>query len=169
MITRIRRIALEPALVRLGVLTASVIAVTVATPVGLPPLALAGLVGVAVLPALFPRGRWTTLVVLAAAVGWIVEPGALSQLLLLAAALYLLHTLAELAGTLPYDARVDPEVLLRWLVRALGVLAAGSVLAVAVLVGVSLLPVAGSYVVATVAGLVLTLFLTRQLIMNLRP
>jgi hypothetical protein len=91
------------------------------------------------LPALRPRGRLPTVMALIAVVGWLVsttvgeEPVRLGRLLLLSAALYLIHSLSALAAVLPYDALVRPNVVARWLGRALAVLLASAVLAVVAL------------------------------------
>jgi hypothetical protein len=114
----------------------------------------------ALLPALVPRRSWTTTVVLLAAAaawvlatGWYDRPVELWRLLALATFLYLTHSLAALAALLSYDAVVAPEVLARWVSRALGVALASAVLAV------PLLAVDGqwgdrSFVVALLGGLV---------------
>lgn len=123
--------------VRCSIFLAGLVAVVVAYP-GWLLFARPGvlLLLVPVLPAVWPRGRFPTVTVLTAIVGWLVattaggEPARLWRLLTLAAALYLVHTLAALAAVLPYDALVPLEVVGRWLVRALAVLLAAAVLAV---------------------------------------
>jgi hypothetical protein len=98
---------------------------------------------VPLLPAAMPRGRAPTLLALLAVAGWLAAtsagaaPVALWRLLALAGSLYLLHSLAALAAVLPYDAVVPLEVAARWLGRALGVVLAAAVLAVAALGAVS--------------------------------
>ena len=47
-----------------------------------------------------------------------------------ATGLYLTHSLAALASVLPYDAVVSPGVLLGWMVRASGIVAAGAIVSV---------------------------------------
>lgn len=87
----------------------------------------------ALLPALAPRGPWTTVLILLAAFGWylttVADGGPVSywRLFALAALLYLTHTLAALSAALPYDTVVDPSVLVRWSGRA-GVVVGGTVL-----------------------------------------
>jgi hypothetical protein len=114
---------------------------------------------VAVLPALRPRGKLVTTVVIAAVLGWLLattvyaERVTVWRLAALACALYLLHTTAALASVLPYDTVVAPSVLLGWLRRAGMVVALTAGFAFAVLLGV--LPVSGSrsFLVASIAGL----------------
>lgn len=161
------RASLEPALVRLGALAASLVALLVALPAGLPPLLLAAVGVLAVLPALAPRGPWVTVVVLASVAGWLADTGLPvvagtgtgdrvpdpGRLLVLAGALYLLHTLAALAATLPYDTVVAPEVTTRWLLRALAVVVVSALLSVAVMAGLSGLAADRTYAAAGLAGL----------------
>ncbi|OLB78333.1 MAG: hypothetical protein AUI14_13560 [Actinobacteria bacterium 13_2_20CM_2_71_6] len=97
---------------------------------------------------------------LLAVLGWLISTLAYGvgpdflALILLATALYLVHTLAALAAVLPHDAVVAPGVLLRWLRRAglvLGLTAALALFAVVVP------PYLGdhAYLVASLLGLVL--------------
>jgi hypothetical protein len=126
--------------VRCGVFLAGLLAITVAYPgwvlFNRPGVLLLLL---PVLPAVRPRGRFPTLVALVAVVGWLVATTAgaervdLLGLLVLAAALYLLHSLAALAAVLPYDALVQPQVVARWVGRALAVVLGSAVLAIIVL------------------------------------
>jgi hypothetical protein len=117
------------------------------------------LVVLAALPTLAPRGVLVTTVVLAAVLGWLIattvygEPVLGLRLAALAGALYLLHTTAALASVLPYDTVVAPDVLLRWLMRTGVVLALTAGFAVAVLVGVLPMRGAGSYLLASIVGL----------------
>jgi hypothetical protein len=136
-ITVVTRATPVPLGVRCGVFMAGLVAIVVAYP-GWVLFARPGvlLLLLPLLPAVRPRGPLPTLVALAAVVGWLVsttvgdERVALSSLLVLTAALYLLHSLAALAAALPYDAVVAPEVVAGWLLRALAVLLASAVLAV---------------------------------------
>ncbi|MEV4757447.1 hypothetical protein AB0J86_20340 [Micromonospora sp. NPDC049559] len=136
----VRRAALAPLLVRLGIFASALLAFLVAYPsqlvLGRPLLPLAV---VAALPAISPRRVWPTLTVLAAVAGWILttswygQPVALWRLLALAGLLYLTHALCALGALLPYDAVVTPEPLVRWVGRACGVVLASAVLAVLLL------------------------------------
>ena len=86
-----------------------------------------GVVGL--LPALLPRGRVPTFVLVAAALGWLVTAGVTAgtvtvlRLVLLSALLYLLHSATALAAALPYDTVVPPRVLVGWFGRAAAVVA----------------------------------------------
>jgi hypothetical protein len=116
------------------------------------------LVGVAVLPALAPKRGLPTVTVLVAVAGWILstsgygEPVALWRLLGLAAFLYLIHSLSALAALLPYDAVVAAETLTRWVLRALGVVLGGSVLAV-LLLSLAGMSGGGTFLAAALGGL----------------
>jgi hypothetical protein len=123
--------------VRCGVFLAGLLAIAVAYP-GWVMFSRPGflLLLLPALPAVRPRGRFPTVVALAAVVGWLVATTAgaervdLLSLLVLAGALYLLHSLAALAAVLPYDALVGPEVVARWVGRALAVVLGSAVLAI---------------------------------------
>jgi hypothetical protein len=135
-VRRVRRTTPAPLLVRVGLFVAALAGQVLAWPlvVTLSPAFLAFLAA-AVLTMLFPRGPVPTLYLFTAIGGWRIATlflGAstgLVNLLLLAAALYLVHNLAALAAVLPYDAVVAPGVLVRWLARAAVVLALTAVLA----------------------------------------
>ncbi|MGI5147652.1 hypothetical protein ACQEVC_14950 [Plantactinospora sp. CA-294935] len=136
----IGRITLVPLLVRVGVFGCALLALLLAYPARPSDPRLLGLLVVAALaPAVAPRRNWPTLVLLAAAGAWVVATGWYDQrvelwrLLALATFLYLTHTLAALAALLSYDAVVAPEVLARWVTRALGVGLASAVLSVPLL------------------------------------
>ncbi|MDW5323290.1 hypothetical protein [Plantactinospora sp. KLBMP9567] len=136
----IGRITLVPLLVRVGVFGCALLALLLASPARPSDPRLLGLLVVAALaPAVAPRRNWPTLVLLAAAGVWVVATGWYDQrvelwrLLALATFLYLTHTLAALAALLSYDAVVAPEVLARWVTRALGVGLASAVLSVPLL------------------------------------
>ncbi|HKS99600.1 MAG TPA: hypothetical protein VJT31_08740 [Rugosimonospora sp.] len=155
----VRRAAPGPTLVRGGVYLSGLIAMLTAWPATFV-LGRGLLVAVilALVPVLWPRGFAPTLVILLAVTGWLAattgyaEPVTYLRLVIVAGALYLLHTLAALAGVLPYDAIVSAGVLGRWLLRAalVWVLTAGLALfAVAVPQQVG----AGGYLVASLAGL----------------
>jgi hypothetical protein len=133
----VRRATPVPLGVRCGVFLAGLVAVVLAYPVWVL-LARPGflLLFLPVLPAVRPRGRLPTVVVLVAVVGWLVattvggEAPALWRLLALSAALYLVHSLSALAAVLPYDAVVAPDVVARWVGRALAVLLGSAVLTI---------------------------------------
>ncbi len=137
---RVTRATLAPLLVRFGVLCALVVSMVLAYPVQF----IAGPAGgllllVVVLPAVAPRRAWATVALLIAVAGWLIstswddEPIELWRLLGLATFLYLSHSLCALAALLPHDAVVAPEVLARWVSRALAVAFATAVLAVLLL------------------------------------
>lgn len=135
------RVTPVPLIARGAVFLAGLVAIAVAYPGWVLVSRLGFLLLVAPLfPALLPRGRSTTVVVLLAVAGWLVStavdggPVPLGRLLLLAGTLYLLHSLAALAAVLPYDVLATPEVITRWLGKALTVVVASAVLAVATLV-----------------------------------
>lgn len=160
--TGIRRATPGPALVRGGVFLAGLIALVAALPTGfLLSRGLAVVVAVALLPALLPRGAMPTLVIVLTAAGWLAgtifyaEPLTYARLMLVAGALYLVHTLAALAAVLPYDAVVSAGVLGHWLLRAglVVVLTAGLALFVAAVPG----RLAGGYLLASLTGLALLL------------
>jgi hypothetical protein len=156
-------------LVRVGVFGAGLFAEVV----GWPPAVVLGrpallLVVFAVLPAIAPRGRLVTGVIVLTMLGWLastsayLEPVTYWRPVLLAALLYLLHTLAALAAVLPYDAVLSPGVLSGWL-RRYGVVV---LLTIVVAMFTLLIPqyVAGQrYLVASLAGLALMIALAGYL------
>jgi hypothetical protein len=121
----------------------------------------------AAVPMIAPRGRGATLVALLAVLGWLVstmgygEPVRLFRLLGIAGLLYLTHSLAALAAVLPLDAVVAPEVLVRWVGRALLVAAASAVLALVVVVIADAMH--GAYLLASLIGLAVAVALTALL------
>ncbi|MEE6257555.1 hypothetical protein V1633_03500 [Plantactinospora sonchi] len=136
----IGRVTLTPLLVRGGVLLCALLALLLAYPAQMVDSRAVGLLAVlAAFPAVAPNRAWPTVVILAAVAGWTVATGWYDQrielwrLLGLATFLYLTHSLAALAALLSYDAVVAPEVLTRWITRALGVTLASAVLAVPLL------------------------------------
>jgi hypothetical protein len=160
--TTARRIALAPVLVRVGIFLSALMGLLLAYPAEVVAgQALAPLIGVAVLPAVLPRRFWPTFAALVTVAGWLLatdgygRPIALWRLMAVAVALYLTHTLCALVAVLPYDAVVGPDVMVRWLTRAAGVLLATSVL------GVLLLELGGAgaggsgWQAVTLAGLLL--------------
>ncbi|NBE81440.1 hypothetical protein [Micromonospora rubida] len=163
------RVSLAPLLVRAGIFGMVLAGLLLAYPVqvltGRP---LAALAVVALLPAVGPRRVWSTFAALVTVGGWLLategygRPVALWRLLAVATALYLAHSLCALAALLPYDAVVDPELIVRWLTRAGGVLLASAVL------GVLLVEVSGvggnrGFLAATVVGLLVAVALSALL------
>jgi hypothetical protein len=162
-----------PLLVRGAVFAFAVCALLAALPGELltSPRAAAGLVVVGAAPAVFPRTRVTTFVLLGTVLGWLVattsyaEPVALTRLVTLSCLLYLLHTTAALAAVLPYDTVVAPTVLVLWLARTVLVLILTVGFAVAALVGsravggrpLLVASIVGLLLVAALAGLLATL------------
>ncbi|MGS2614310.1 hypothetical protein ACVCAH_07225 [Micromonospora sp. LZ34] len=153
------RVSLTPLLVRAGIFLTVLVGFVLAYPaevlLGRP---LGALVVVALLPAVAPRRVWPTFAALVTVGGWLLatdgygRPIALWRLFAVAAMLYLTHTLCALAAVLPYDAVVDPDVIVRWLLRA------GAVVLAAAALGVLLVEVAGAggdrgFQAVTVAGL----------------
>jgi hypothetical protein len=119
------RWAAGPLLVRGLLLAAGVTTLALATP---GPLLLGkgapAVLAVALLVAVAPRGRLVSVLLLTAATSWLIstiafhEHIAAARLVGLAAAMYLVHSLAALAAVLPYDAVLPPGVLAGWLLRA---------------------------------------------------
>jgi hypothetical protein len=161
LVGRIRRISPAVLLVRSGIFAAALAGLVLAWPYelvvgpGLPVF-----VVLATLPAFAPRGFLPTSVIGLAVLGWVVtvhwygEPVSYPRLVLLATALYLVHTLCALAAVLPYDAVVAPTVLVRWLGRAGLVVVLTAVLAVFALAFPALLG-GRTFLVASLAGLAL--------------
>ncbi|MGN9774248.1 hypothetical protein ACTMS0_00490 [Micromonospora sp. H33] len=167
--TAVARVGPVPLLVRAGIFLSALLGLVLAYPsevlLGRP---LAALLLVALLPALSPRRVWPTLAALVTVAGWLVatdgygRPIALWRLLAVAALLYLTHTLCALAAVLPYDAVVDPDLVVRWLLRA------GAVVLGAAVLGVLLVELAGTggesgLQAATVAGLAVAAAVTALL------
>lgn len=159
------RITLLPLLLRAGIFLSALVGLVLAFPVEVLRGQLLVAPVVALLPAMGPRRIWPTVVALLTVGGWVLaidgygRPVALWRLLAVAAALYLGHTLCALVAVLPYDAVVDPVLVLRWLLRAVAVLLGTAVL------GVLLVELAGlggeqGLQVVTVAGLVVAVLVT---------
>ncbi len=156
-----RRLGPGPMIVRAGLYLAGVVALVVAWPTNVifGRWVLFALV-IAAVPVLAPRTRLVTLTIMTAVVGWLAattaygEAAAYWRLVVLAASLYAVHTLAALAAVLPYDAIVSTTVLARWLLRA------GLVVALTVVVAMFTLLVpeylgGRRYLLASLVGLVL--------------
>ncbi|MGC4894842.1 hypothetical protein [Micromonospora sp. DT31] len=131
------RVSPLPLLVRGGIFLTVLAGLLLAYPVQLlTSRALLILTVVAVLPAVAPRRIWPTFAALVTVGGWLLatlgfdRPPALWRLLAVSALLYLAHSLCGLAALLPHDGLIDPDVVLRWLARAGGVVLASAVLGV---------------------------------------
>ncbi|MFI7550542.1 hypothetical protein ACIBQ2_12400 [Micromonospora sediminimaris] len=168
--TAAARISLTPVLVRLGIFLSALVGLLLAYPAEVVAgEALGPLVAVAVLPAVLPRRLWPTFAALVTVAGWLLatdgyhRPIALWRLMAVAVALYLTHTLCALVAVLPYDAVVDPDVIVRWLTRAAGVLLATSVLGVLLLELSGARPGGGGWQAVTLAGLLLAVGVTALL------
>jgi hypothetical protein len=157
--TVIRRATLVPLLIRIGIALFLMLAMGVAWPAELVagryglPLLLLGLY-----PAVAPRGRGTTAIVLVVVAGWVADTSwydarvALWRVLSIATLLYLAHTLAALAAQLPSDAVVNLDVVTTWLARAGAAVLISAVLTVIAL-GLAGEVAGGAFVIATLVGL----------------
>jgi hypothetical protein len=172
--TAAARVTLAPVLVRASIFGSMLVAFVVAYPGQI----LAGrglglLLIVAVLPAVAPRRGWPTFATLVAVGGWVLstswygEPIVLWRLLALATFLYLTHSLCALAALLPYDAVVAPELLARWVARALAVVLAAAVLAV-LLMALAGRGGDGTFLAAALGGLAVAVALAALLAWLLR-
>lgn len=166
--TLVTRATPGPLLVRVAVAGTAGAALVIAYPHGvLAGKSLVVAAAVAAAPMVAPRGRVVTLVALAAVTGWLLstmgydEPVTLPRVFGIAATLYLMHSLAALAAVLPYDAVVAPEVLGRWVARALLVVAASAALSLVVVVVAD--AAHGSSLLASVAGLAVAVSVTALL------
>jgi hypothetical protein len=161
----------EPMLVRAGAGLAGLAGLLLAAPAPLlaRPAVVVGLVLLAALPAVAPGGPGTSLVALAMVASWVVatstygQPVGGGRVLLLAALLYLLHSLAALAAALPYDAVVAPDVLVRWLFRTGAVITVAGLLCGSALAGVVGLAPGGVHPAATAAGMLVAAVLATLL------
>jgi hypothetical protein len=159
--TMTRRATAGPLLVRGAVYLAGLVAEFTAWPSstvlskGVIVLGLAAL-----LPVLFPRSLVVSAFLLVTVAGWLAsttayaEPLSFPRLMVLVAALYLVHTLCALAAVLPYDAVLDANVLARWILRA------GLVIVLTGMVGLFAVAVPqwlgdARYLVASLVGLAL--------------
>nr|WP_205808577.1 hypothetical protein [Micromonospora sp. HNM0581] len=168
--TATARISLTPVLVRAGIFLSALVGLLLSYPAEVVfGQALGPLVAVAVLPAVLPRRLWPTFAALVTVAGWLLatdgydRPIALWRLMAVAVALYLTHTLCALVAVLPYDAVVDPEVIVGWLTRAAVVLLATLVLGVLLLELSDVRAAGGGWQAVTVAGLLLVVGLTALL------
>jgi hypothetical protein len=157
--TAIQRATLVPLLVKFGVAGSFAAAVGVAWP---PVIVLSQfvlpLLLFAVYPAFAPRGRGPTIAVLVVVGGWLAGTSWYDgqveawRVIVIGTFLYLGHTLAALAAVLPFDGVVNLDVLIRWLIRAAGVVLVSAVLTVIAL-GLSDVLAGSPFVLATVVGL----------------
>jgi hypothetical protein len=162
-VARARRIVARatawPLCVRLVVFAAAMAAQGFAYPpevmLGSPALLI---VGLAVVPALWPRTAAVTIFWLLTVIGWVVatmlydSQVTLPRLVGLSISLYIVHSGAALAAVLPYDAVVDQLVILRWLMRGVIVIVVSVGLSVGALYVVSSWP-PRTYLAATILGL----------------
>lgn len=167
--TVLTRATLAPVLLRAALGGTVLLAFVVAYPVELLVSRLGvALLLVALLPALAPRGHAPTLAVLVGLAGWVLAttaygvPVQLWRLFAVGSLLYLVHALAALAATVPYDVLLAPDVVIRWLQRTGLVLLASAVLVVL------LLAIAGQsagqpFLLAAVAGLAVAVAATALL------
>lgn len=156
----LHRLTSIPLLLRSGLFLSAVTGLLLAAP---PPLrgsapVLVGLVALAGAAAAAPGGPVPGLVLLTGAAGWVLatelfdQPVRVATVLVLAALLYLVHSLAGLAAALPPDALVAPDLVLGALARAGGTIAAGSLLAAGGLAVLGRLP-EGRSAAGVLAGL----------------
>jgi hypothetical protein len=147
---RVRRLRLVvaratpgPLLVRLTVWSSALVALALPYPLGkvLDPTGLTALVVVALLPAVWPYTRVVSFVVIGAGFEWLAattyygEQVTVWRLVMMAGALYVVHTASALAAVLPYDTVVSPGVLARWLLHAAAVVAVTAFFAVLAVAG----------------------------------
>jgi hypothetical protein len=155
----IARATLVPLLVKTGIALSFVAAMVVAWPesIVLSQYFIA-LMAVAIYPAVAPRGRGPTAVVLVVVGGWMADTSyyddrvALWRVVAIGTLLYLGHTLAALAAVLPFDGVVNLDVVLRWMTRA-GIVVLISAGLTVIALGLAEVLAGGAFVIATVAGL----------------
>lgn len=151
-----------PLVVRGALCFATITALALAAPSGLllgraAPVVLCG----ALLVTLAPRSRIVSFVLVGAAVGWLLSTTVFDdrvlawRLVALAAAMYVVHTLAALAAVLPYDAVIPPGVLAAWLVRASLIAAISASLGILALIEARRL-VGPTYVLASIGAVLIT-------------
>ena len=159
LLREVQRIGPGPLLVRGALFFAGLVAEAVAWPVEVT-FNSTGLLFVlaAAVPMTAPRTRLVTAFLLTGVLGWLVSTTAYGEslaywrLVIVAAALYGVHTLAALAAVLPMDAIVSMDVLANWLLRA------GVVVGLTVIVALFTLVVPAylgghRYLVASILGL----------------
>jgi hypothetical protein len=153
------RATLVPLLVRFCIALFLILAMSVAWPAELVASRyMLPLCVVAIYPAIAPRGRGTTAVILIVVAGWVADTTwydtriALWRVLAIGTLLYLGHTLAALAAQLPYDGVVNLDVVVTWLGHAGAVVLISAVLTVIAL-GLTEELAGGAFVIATLVGL----------------
>jgi hypothetical protein len=167
-IARARRILARATAWPFAVRVAVFLAALAAQAFAYPPQVFAGTAAVlvmtlAALPALWPRTAAVTVFWLVTVTGWVAatalfDVANVPRLIGLTAALYLVHTGAALAAVLPYDAVVEPTVVVRWVLRAVLVIGVAAGAGVAALAWVGRLQ-PRTYLVSTLVGLALTVLL----------
>ncbi|NUT33041.1 MAG: hypothetical protein HOV79_08205 [Hamadaea sp.] len=147
-------------LVRLVTFVLTAVALTMAIPSFLFSVKFLGVAFLgALLVALAPGSRIVTLTLLGAyalwGAAWMGRIGEISPVELVAfgSLAYLAHSSATLAALIPYDAVVSPEVLSRWYLRALGVVAASAVISLTLIVGVWAVGETDGTAIASLVGL----------------
>jgi hypothetical protein len=162
-----------PLLVRAGIFLTALGALLTAYPLVLITSRLGvGLVLLAAAAMVAPRSWAVTAVALGAVCGWLIstmgyeERVTLPRLFGLAGLLYLTHSLAALGAALPMDAVVAPEVLARWIGRAMLVVAGSAVPALVVVLIADALR--GAFLLASLVGLAAAAGLTALLTYLLR-
>jgi hypothetical protein len=170
----ISRTTLIPLLVRAGIFLTTLAGLALAFPAEvLDGRTLGALTLAALFPAVGPGRVWPTFAALVTVAGWVLasagfgRPIALWRLLALAGLLYLAHTLCALAALLPHDGVVDPDLVLRWLLRAGAVVLVSAVLGV-VLYAAADLGSGEGLRAATVVGLLVAVGLSALLAWLLR-
>ena len=156
---QVQRFGPGPMLVRGALFFAALVAEVVAWPVEVT-FASSGLILLlaAVIPMLAPRTRLVSAFLLTVVIGWLVATSAYGEsvaywrLVVVAAGMYGVHTLAALAAVLPMDTIVAMDVLANWLLRA------GVVVGLTVIVALFTLVVPAylgghRYLVASIFGL----------------
>jgi hypothetical protein len=162
-----------PLLVRAGIFVTALGALLTAYPLILIESRLGvGLVLLAAAAMVAPRSWAVTAVVVGTVCGWLIstmgyeQPVTLPRLFGVAGLLYLTHSLAALAAALPMDAVVAPEVLARWIGRAMLVVAGSAVPALVVVLIADALR--GAFLLASLVGLAVAMGLTALLTYLLR-
>jgi len=158
-ISRIARVTPVPLILRVIVFVSALIALWLAAPapVSTPRFFLL-MAFIAALPGLFPGSRAVDFVMVSVLVGWVLttlvggEPAEPWRVFGIATALYIAHSAAALAASVPYDAVVDAQVPLRWAARSgLVIIGAGLVTAAIVVIARTVTP--GTSVVVLLVGL----------------
>jgi hypothetical protein len=151
--TDILRATLVPNLVRLGVFVAGAVALLIADP------ATPWLPVFAILPAVFPRSLWATVMITVTSLLWLAGTSGHSdrldtwRLCALAIALYGVHVGCALAAVLPYDAVYTRGVFRPWFVRA-GIVSALTIVVGFVITALPQVISAGQpMLIATVGGI----------------